>query len=266
MKTAKYYLKIYFKLAAQYLKGRMQYRADFFCEIIGMFFVNIFEFMSIWVVFNTITQLGGWSLYEMLFLYSFALLARSPQQLLLDNGWTLSHKVVNGDFIKYCFRPINILFYFMSETVDIKGFCQMILGIIMLIYSWVKLGIPVTVLNIIMFIVFYLGAVFVCMGLIILSCTCGFLGGGTNAAMMLASNLKDYARYPLTIFNNVIKFIFTFIIPVGFVAYYPAIFFVNNISDIPVIVYFSPIVGFVFFMISSCIWIHFANRYAGTGS
>ena len=253
-------------LAAQYLKQRMQFRADFFFEIFGIMIVKLVELLAFWVIFHSITELGGWNFYEMLFLYGFSLLAMSPQQLLLDNGWSLSHKVVTGEFLKYCFRPVNLLFYFMSETVDVKGFSQCLLGLVFLVYSWVNLGIPVTFYNIVLLLVFMLGAVFICMGLLIFSCAFGFMGGATNAAMMLASDLKEYSRYPLTIFNTSLRVIFTIIIPIGFVAYYPASFFVKAEETIPFFVYFSPVIGFLFFWLTCKFWLYHARRYAGTGT
>lgn len=266
MRTIRYYLKIYGRVASQYLKGRMQFRADFMCDIVGMIFVNLFGIATFWVVFQNITELGGWNFNEMLFLYGFALMAMSPQQTLLDHAWVLCESVVTGDFIKYCFRPVNVLFYYMSETVDVKGFSQFILGLVILIVSWKRLMIAVSVLNILMFLVFWIGAVLICMALIILSSTFGFMGGGTNAAVFLASDLKGYGQYPLTIFNKVFKIIFTFVIPIGFIAYYPASYFLGNEGGSQVLTYLSPIIGLVFFLLSCRIWEHFAERYAGTGS
>ena len=266
MRTIRYYLKIYGRVASQYLKGRMQFRADFMCDMVGMIFVNLFGIATFWVVFQNITELGGWNFNEMLFLYGFALMAMSPQQTLLDHAWVLCESVVTGDFIKYCFRPVNVLFYYMSETVDVKGFSQYILGLVILIVSWKRLMIAVSVLNILMFLVFGVGAVLICMALIILSSTFGFMGGGTNAAVFLASDLKGYGQYPLTIFNKVFKIIFTFVIPIGFIAYYPASYFLGNEGGSEVLTYLSPLIGLLFFLLSCKIWEHFAERYAGTGS
>lgn len=190
MKTVFYYLKIYMRVASQYLKERMQFRADFVCEIVGMVVMNLFGVASVWVIFQNIHELGGFSFYEMMFLYGFSLMAMSPQQLLLDNAWTLSNKVVTGEFIRYCFRPVSILFYFMSETVDVKGFSQMALGAVVLGMAWKKLAVPVSLPVICMFFFLLLGAVFICMALIILSSTFGFMGGATNAAVFLASDFK----------------------------------------------------------------------------
>lgn len=89
----------------------MQYRVNLFFEIAGMLFLNLFELLGFWVIFRNIPALDGWNYEQMIFMYGFLLIATSPSQLFLDNGWTLPNKVVNGEFLKYCFRPINILFY-----------------------------------------------------------------------------------------------------------------------------------------------------------
>ena len=141
MRRIGYYIKIYLMIVSQYLKERLQFRADFAFSILGMILINIAGMASFWVIFNNINALAGWSYEEMMFLYGFSLVAMSPQQLFLDNAWRLSHMVVTGDFIRYCFRPVNILFYYMSEVIDVKGFSQLGLGSIILIWSWNRIGI-----------------------------------------------------------------------------------------------------------------------------
>ena len=174
--------------------------------------------------------------------------------------------MVTGDFIRFCFRPVNILFYFMSETIDIKGFSQMVLGTVILVWSWCKLGLIVTPVRILLLLFFLFGAVLICMALMIFASTFGFMGGETNAAVFMASDLKGYGEYPLTIFNKFLRFIFTFCIPIGFIAYYPSCFFMFGRDQVSVLTYLSPLFGIVFFVLASKFWIYYANRYAGTGS
>lgn len=266
MKNIKYYIKIYFMIAAQYLKERLQFRVDFAISILGMIFVNLIAIVNMYVIFNNIETIGGWGYWDMLFMYGFSLIAMSPQQLLLDNGWQLPSKVMSGDFIKYCFRPVNILFYYMSEVVDIKGFSQFILGIVILVLAWKKHGIPFNCINAFMLLIFMFSSILICMALMIVSSAMGFLGGGTNSMMMLASDLKGYSTYPLDIFGKVLKVIFTFILPIGFIAYYPVQFFLNKGGNVSLVTYLSPFIGVLFFYISCKIWITAANNYSGTGS
>lgn len=266
VKTIKFYIKIYFMVVAQYLKERLQFRADFIISIFGMILINLSGIATFWVIFKNINVLAGWSYEEVLFLYGFALIAMSLQQLLLDNAWRLSYMVVTGNFIRYCFRPVNILFYYMSEIIDVKGISQFGLGTAILIWSWSKLSIPLSVSNILMFILLMFSAILICMALMISSSALGFMGGGTNALMFVASDLKGYGTYPLTIFNKFFRTLFTFIMPIGFIAYYPAQYFLRTSEEISILTYLSPIIGVVFFYVACKIWITCANRYSGTGS
>ena len=106
-----FYFNIYRKILAQDLKSKMSYRADFIISTIGMIFTNISGFISFWIIFKNFPSIKGWGYYEMLFLYGFSLIALTPVQCFFDNNWNLRNHVYSGDFIKYCFRPINIFFY-----------------------------------------------------------------------------------------------------------------------------------------------------------
>lgn len=66
--------------------------------------------------------------------------------------------VYSGDFIKYCFRPINLFFYYQSEVFDIKGLGQLAFGIGTIVYSWNKLALGFTPLMLLKMIIFLLTA------------------------------------------------------------------------------------------------------------
>lgn len=129
-----------------------------------------------------------------------------------------------------------------------------------------KSTIEISFINIIMFFVLTISASLICMALMISSSALGFLGGGSNSLMFLASDLKVYAGYPLTIFNKFFKILFTFLIPIGFIAYYPAQYFLTSNAEISILTYLSPVISIIFFWISCKIWIRCADNYSGTGS
>ncbi len=85
MQTLRRYLRIYLLIEAQYIKARMQYRADFIISAFGMALSNIAGVFVFWVLFTTIPALAGWSFHQLLFIYGFYLLALCPLQILFDN-------------------------------------------------------------------------------------------------------------------------------------------------------------------------------------
>lgn len=261
----RFYLNIYRKILAQDLKSKLSYRADFLISTIGMIFTNISAFISLWILFQSFPTVMGWNYYEMLFLYGFSLIALTPVQCFFDNNWSLRHYVYSGEFIKYCFRPINIFFYYISEVFDIKGVGQFLFGVGTLIYSWQKLELGISVIIFVKLIIALLTASLFMIALMnIAAATCFWLMG-TGYIMVTAFKFKDYAKYPITIFNTVFRFVFTFIIPIAFIAYYPSLFFLRP-DEIPLLSWISPIIGMLFFYISYKVWMKGAMSYNGTGS
>ena len=264
-KSLGFYLRIYFRIIAQDIKSKMSYRADFIISTVGMICTNIAGFVSFWILFKNFPSINNWSYHEMLFLYGFSLISLTPVQCLFDNNWSLRMNVYSGDFIKYCFRPINLFFYYQSEVFDIKGLGQFAFGIATLVYSWNKIGLAVTPLIILKVLLFLISASLVMIALQnAASATCFWIKG-SFFVLDLVFKLKDYSKYPITIFTPVFRFIFTFIIPIAFIAYYPSLVVLRP-DDIPLLSWLSPLISLAFFYASYKFWMLGATKYSGTGS
>lgn len=265
-KSLWFYLHIYKMILLQDLKSKMSYRADFIISTIGMLFTNISGFIAFWILFQNFPDIKGWNYYEMLFLYGFSMLAMTPVQCFFDNNWNLNRALYTGDFIKYCFRPVNLFFYFMSEVFDIKGLGQFAFGVGTVIYSWNKLALPLTVGNIAGLVIGVLSASLFMIALMNFAAATGFwLIGGTTSVMIFMFKFKDYARYPVTIFNRVFRFVFTFMIPIGFMAYYPSLYLIRP-DKLSLLTWLTPVLGILFFYLSYRVWMRGAKQYSGTGS
>jgi len=261
-----YYAHIYKMILLQDLKSKMSYRTDFFVSTLGMLFTNISGMAAFWILFQNFPEIKGWHYYEILFLYGYSLIALTPVQCFFDNNWNLMEALYTGNFIKYCFRPINIFFYFISEVFDIKGLGQFVFGIGTLIYSWNKLAVPVTVGTVSGCVFGIISASLFMVAVMNFAAAMSFwMEGGTSAVMILMFQFKDYARYPITIFNKVFQFVFTVMIPIGFMAYYPSLYVIRP-QEASWLTYLTPVYGVLFVYASYRVWMKGARRYSGTGS
>lgn len=263
--TLGFYLRIYRKILVQDIKSKMSYRADFIISTLGMIFTNIAGFVSFWILFRNFPSINGWDYYEMLFLYGFSLVSITPVQCFFDNNWSLRMNVYSGDFIKYYFRPINIFFYYQSEVFDIKGLGQLAFGIGTIVYSWNKIGLPCTPLMIVKMVVFLLTASLIMIAMQNAAAAACFWIQNSFYILDFAFKFKDYAKYPVTIFSPVFRFIFTFIMPIAFIAYYPSLVILRP-DEVPLLSWLSPLVGCIFFFLSYKLWMFGAKKYNGTGS
>ena len=261
----KFYLDIYRKILIQDLKSKMSYRADFIISNIGMIVSNLVGFVTFAILFKNFPSINGWTMYEMLFLYGFSLVALTPVQCFFDNNWNLRYAVKTGDFIKYCFRPINIFFYYISEVFDVKGLGQLAFGVGTLVYAWKHLAIPVTPIIIAQTVLFLFAASLFMIAIMNFAAATCFWIQNSGYIMVIMFRFKDFAKYPASIFNSVFRIVFTFVIPIAFIAYYPSLVILRP-NEIPLLSWLSPLIGLLFFYLSYRFWLLGAQKYDGTGS
>ena len=261
----KFYMSIYGKVLVQDLKSKMSYRADFIISNIGMIISNLVGFVTFYILFSNFPSINGWTMYEMLFMYGFSLIALTPLQCFFDNNWNLRFMVRTGDFIKYCFRPINIFFYFISEVFDVKGLGQLCFGVGTLVYAWSHLAIPVSFVTIMQTVLYFLAASLFMIAIMNFAAATCFWIQNSGYVMVIMFRFKDFAKYPASIFNTVFRVIFTFVIPIAFIAYYPSLVVLRP-DNVPLLSWLSPLIGLAFFYLSYKFWMLGARKYDGTGS
>ena len=265
MRSIAEYIRLYILIEKQYIKARMQYRADFIISSIGMFFSSIATLGVFWVILNTVPSLAGWSLMEMIFIYAFYMIAISPMQIVFDHAWNIRFHIQQGTFLKYYFRPLNMMFYYMSEMFDLKGLTQLFLGIALLIYSSMQLHIAWTLARMMLLLITLFSAALVQISIIVAASCAAFWVIDSYPVLGLAWKLREFSPYPMTIFDGAFRFAFTYVIPIGFVAFYPSQIFLRP-EQVSPLTYFSPLIGIGLFAITYWIWTLGVNSYNGTGS
>jgi ABC-2 type transport system permease protein len=266
VRTILRYIKIYFMIMPQYVKTRMQYRADFFVGILGILASNCANIVILWLVFSTIPSLGGWSYHELLFFYGFFILALTPQQLFFDFFWFLGPQLQDGSFIRYYFRPLNMLFYYTSWHFDLKGLAQLLFGSCILVYAGLHMSIAWTLPTVLLLVVNWFSASLIMIAIVVAGMSTAFWIINPNSLTMTLTTVRDFARYPLDIFNKLFRALFTFVAPIGFISFYPCAILLRPAVDVPMAAWFTPAVGAVMFLLAYQVWKKGVNSYSGTGS
>lgn len=260
-----FYSKIYMKLVGLHIKSRLAYREDFLIGLGGMLITNLVGILALWLVFDSVDNILGWSYNEIIFIYAFTLMSTLPFQLFFDNVWQLNGKLVDGSFIKYYFKPLNIMFYFISETVDIKAIGQLLISLAAFGYSCSTLDVDWNIPLILCALMLLISSALVMIGIMLLASATGFWVLNGTFALLFAFKLKDFSHYPMEIYNTVFKSIFTYLIPIGFVGYYPARFILRE-NQYSQAIFLTPLVGVVTVSVAYVIWMKGARQYAGTGT
>jgi len=261
----KYYFKIYWLIVAQHFKSKMAYRADFFISIVGMIGTQFVSLFALWILFQSIESIDNWNKWEILFLYGFAQVSMLPAQLCLDHCWQLGNHLQSGTFLKYYMRPLNSMFYFLSEVFDVKGVSQLVSGIICITVSVKNLDFSWTILNSLLAIYLCFFASFIYSAMLLIASSSGFWLTSSNPVIQFTHRMRDYAHFPMTVFSSGFQILFTFVVPVGLISYYPVNIILKGAN---------PMLGMggltlasmAFSGLAYLIWVKGSARYEGTGS
>ena len=102
--------------------------------LLGFFFTQIMGIAFLYLVFQQIPSLSGWTLEQLIFIYGFAQIPRGIDHLFTDNIWLVAWRlVINGDFDRYMLRPMNVFFQVISEKLQPDAIGELLIGTILVV-------------------------------------------------------------------------------------------------------------------------------------
>ncbi len=259
-------LRLHKIFISQYLKKLMEYKIDFLIGAIGFFISQAVQILFIGILFSQIPDLAGWSFDEIIFIYGFSLLPKAIDHLFFDNLWMVGYFIVRkGDFDKYLTRPINSLFYVTVELFQVDAFGELFMGIILVVYSIARLwGQIVLQRGIVLFILIPF-SVLIYLSVKVITSAISFWTKQSGHITHMFYQTADFSKYPITIYNNFIKVIITYIIPFAFTAYYPASYFLRG-DDALFCILGTILISLALFGISLFVWNKGIKAYESAGS
>lgn len=239
------------------------YDKDFYFGILAMIIKYIANLLVLLFVFNLVNDINGWTLNEVLFLYGFNLIGFSLWSCFFINTISLPYYLRDGSFDRFLLRPVSPIFQIMMDGFDEDSWGELITGIIIFTYASFRLGIKWYFLIITP--IFSISACFIYAGISIMLSTLSFFTIGKSDFANLTIEFKEFAKYPLSIYKKFLQLIFTTIIPIGFVAFFPSLIFIKGL-EMSYLIIIIPLVSFIYYKISRMIWYMGMKRYGSTGS
>ena len=252
-------------MIALFLKSRLSFKTDSFFAIFGMTIFNLIGVLSIIFIFKRIPALSGWTYYELLFLHGYMLFAILPQQLFFYRLWMLSGELMWGSFITLYFRPINIMFSFVSEDFSLKGFGQVFISVFLLVYAGIKVNIEWSLIKVVFSILFFAGSSLMFLGIRIITSSSAFWIVKNISVMNFVAGMEGFGRYPMTIFPKPIKAFFTYMVPFMFLAYFPVNILLNE-NSFSINWLYTPAAGIIVILAASLVWKKGIENFTGTGT
>lgn len=242
----------------------MEYRTDFFVGFVSTFAVQTSGILFVWVIFQNISDMKGWSFYEVTLVYGMLCLSKALFGLFLGNLWDFGYTVRMGDFDRILLRPLPPLFHLAANKIHHNNLGEATVGLIVLITSVVKLKIHLGLSGTILMVIFVLSGTLIFSAIILITATLSFWMVNSKPVTWAVFMVSNFAQFPLVIFGKIVTISLTWIIPYAFVSFYPATYFLDK--GYGVMSMLSPVIALVLWVISLRFWKFGLKSYSSTGS
>ena len=251
---------------AQFLKARMSYRIDFFVSLGANLFTTALSFVFIVVIFQSIPDLDSWSFEEVLFIYGFALIPVGIFNIVSINFWGFGDKyIIEGGFDRILLRPLYPLYQILFESFRIESLQDIAIGSFIVWYASQRMGLAIGWFEMLAFLFFGICGACLLIGFFSLLTSINFWFEDRIGIGAPIYNMMQLARYPITLYSNLLKIVLCTIVPFAYMSFFPSTHFLDR-GEFRTFVYLVPVVTLLFTWITALAWRAGMRRYGSTGS
>ena len=243
--------KLFFESIKFNIKKDIEYKSSFILNSISQVFVFFTFYFIIIALFDRFNNIKGFNVYEVLLCFSIIQFGFAFNETFFRGIDRFEDLIIDGSLDRFLIRPQGILFQVLCSKVDFVKIVRLIQSLIVMVIALSKLNIVWNLGKFIVLILMMIASILVFFGLFVLTASYCFITiQGLEVKNLLTDGGKNLAQYPISIYRKGVVFFFTFIIPYGFVNYYPLLYFLDKSKNI--LYLFSPLLVLIFLV--PCLW------------
>nr|WP_307544739.1 ABC transporter permease [Streptomyces sp. V3I8] len=263
-------LRAYRLIAWMWIRSTMAYRASFAMTLFGNFAGTALDFMTILLMFSRVDELGGYSLGQVAFLYGLSSAAFGLTELLFGSMNRLGGRVRDGTLDTLLVRPVPVLAQVAADRFAVRRLGRITQGLLVLGYALAVVDIDWTPLKVLLLPVTVAGGAAI-FGAVFVA------GGAFQFVAQDASQVQNsftyggttLLQYPPTVFAKELVRGVTFVVPLAFVNWLPALYVLGlpYPLDLPQwVAFLSPLVATACCALAGLAWRAGLRSYRSTGS
>ncbi|MFE9306190.1 ABC transporter permease [Streptomyces sp. NPDC088353] len=263
-------LRAYRLIAAMWIRSTMAYRASFVMTTAGSFVATGLDFVAILLMFSRVDALGGYALPEIAFLYGLSATAFGLADLAIGSMDRLGRRVRDGTLDTLLVRPAPVLAQVAADRFALRRLGRLTQGALVLGWAMSRLDVDWTPLKLLLM------PVMVVSGCAIF-CAVFVAGAAFQFVAQDASEVQNaftyggttLLQYPPTVFAKELVRGVTFVLPLAFVNWLPALYVLGRPYplDLPRWTAFAPpLVAMACCALAGAAWRVGLRSYRSTGN
>ncbi|GIH28939.1 transporter [Acrocarpospora phusangensis] len=260
-------VRAYLLLAWTWLRASAQYPASLALLTAGSFVINGLDVAAIWVIFTHTSTLAGFTLPEVMFLYGTAGLSFALADLLFGNVDRLSQHIRTGTFDTMLIRPVSPFVQMAADRFGVHRLGRCAQAVAVLAISLAQLAVPGGRA--------WLIPVMIVCGTVIFAAVFA-LGGALQFLLTDAPEVANaftyggaqLTQYPLSVYGEQLVRGVTFILPLAFVNWQPALYVLDRDDPLGLpgwLRFASPVAALALSGVAALAWRAGLRRYRSTG-
>ena len=263
-------LAVYRRLIGAGVRSQFQFRTSFVLFSIGQFLITFVDFLAVLVVFSHVHQLAGWTVWQVVFIYGLSGIAFRLADVFVSEVEYLPDHVKGGTFDHFLIRPRGTLLQLCAEEFELRRFGTVLEGFIIFGIACSRVGVhwsagrvAVTAYSALAGAAIF-GSVWV-------------IGAALNFWLLDAREVVNsftyggnfLTQYPLPIYGVVLRRVLTFVVPLAFVSFFPALYVLGKrdpFTSLGVIRFLSPLVAAGTLVVARLAWRAGVRHYRSTGT
>src|SRR5262247_1479823 len=263
-------IKLYCRYVDISLRSQMQYRASFLIRTLAHFLITGAEFLGFVALFQRFGQIQGWTLPQMGLLYSIISVAFAIAEAVARGFDIFPTLIKAGDFDRVLLRPRSAAFQVLSQELQLMRIGRLAQGLIVLFWSAEQLDLRWTFANATLLSLAIVGGACLFSGLFVLQATiCFWTTESLEIVNCTTYGGVEAAQFLVTIYRPWFRAIFTFIIPLATINYFPlhAILQLDDpLGSTRALQWLSPLAGLLFLILCLQCWRLGVTKYTSTDS
>ncbi|PZG50974.1 transporter [Spongiactinospora gelatinilytica] len=261
-------VRTYALLAWTWMRASAQYPVSLALLTLGSLAVNALDILAIWVIFSHTTTLGGFALPEVMFLYGTAGVSFAVADMLFGNVDRLSTHIRSGGFDIMLIRPAAAFLQMAVDRFNVQRFGRITQAAVVLGLALAGLEVPWSRAWMIP-VMIVCGVVIFASIFAIAGATQFLLINAPEVANAFTYGGSSLTQYPLTVYGSELVRAVTFVVPLAFVNWQPALLVLGRDDPLGLphwLRYASPLAAVALATVAMLAWRAGIRRYRSTGS
>ena len=265
MTTAARYWRLFrVQVRSSVLLG-LQYRADFVLDGVVSLFWTLTALVPLFTVFHLRQTVAGWSFEEALLVVGwFTLLEAILEGAINPSLTAVVEHIRKGTLDFVLLKPADAQFLVSTARFEPWRSTNVVTALVLWTFAFVRMGrlpsLPGSLAAVLLLVV----ATSVLYSLWILTVSAAFYVVRVDNLTYFFDSIFDASRWPSSVFRGILRFIFTFIIPLALMTTFPAQAMLGKLSPST---FFTSVFGAALFaVLARLIWLRSIGKYTSASS